>query len=447
MNFPLSRLAKFAGPRQDSLLPAVTRLLQDLLTVISDNREYSDEEYLECARKSPIVRPGLQALSLLVVNEFGDYTHPDEEIQDFIRKQFEQMRGSLALSIEELTSFYALGRAVSQWGIENREGQWSLIDIQILDPENYEFMGRVGAIEKLRVYVGGVTGFVEVPFAGDDGRFLHLINGRNLAFRDPDGIPALDSVMAAWQAWKILLSEMVVAGQRQATPLLVGYAPTAVRVPTGEVDGSGNDVTVSAVEALLGQLELTDNRSVLSTDIENRIEAISSQAGAEFFVAALGYLQQIQLLGLCMPESILTATGVGDSNLNAGQRDTLAQLVASLANQIKEVLLEQVVRKLITWNYGDQDSYGEFPSPEVDSTDRIALLNALVNAVTQGVFSAADLDVINHARELAGLPDVDQVELDQQPTDGEDTMPPDQPTPQPPNPLQMSARYWHDTAD
>jgi hypothetical protein len=294
----------------------------------------------------------------------------------------------------------------------------------------------VGAIEKLRVYVGGVTGFVEVPFAGDDGRFLHLINGRNLAFRDPDGVPALDSVMAAWQAWKILLSEMVVAGQRQATPLLVGYAPTAVRVATGEVDGSGNDITVSAVEALLGQLELTDNRSVLSTDIENRIEAISSQAGAEFFVAALGYLQQIQLLGLCMPESILTATGVGDSNLNAGQRDTLAQLVASLANQIKEVLLEQVVRKLITWNFGDQDSYGEFPSPEVDSTDRIALLNALVNAVTQGVFSAADLDVINHARELAGLPDVDQVELDQQ------QQPPDQP-----NPLQMSARYWHDTAD
>lgn len=409
-----------AKPRTDQLMPAITRLLVDLTQILGDKREYSDEEYLEVARKSPIIRPALQALSLLVIAEFDAYTHEDEKIQDFIRKQFEQMRGSLALSIEELTSFYAFGRAVSQWGIEDRGGEWSLIDIQILDPVNYEFMGRLGAVEKLRVYVGGSESFKEVPYGGDDGRLIHLINGRSLCFRDPDGVPALDAVMASWQAWKIIMGEMVVAGQRQATPLLVGYSDSNSRVPlvdstgTPLVDGDGNTLMVSAPNAMLDQLAALDNRSVLSTDINNRIEALSATAGSEFFVNALKYLQQMQLLGLMMPESILTATGVGDSNLNAGQRDTLGQLVASLASQIKEALLEQVVRKLIVWNFGDQDSYGEFPSPETDDTNKVEVFNALVQAVSQGFFSPADLDVINKGRELVGLPEMAQEELDAQ---------------------------------
>ena len=362
------------------------------------------------ATTSPVIGSALQVIALMAVEGLGDYTHPDENIQAFIRTNFEQMAGSLALSIEELMSAYPLGYAVSQWGIEQRDGQWMLQDIQILHPADYHFEGKRGKIESIKWRGSGDE--VAIPYGGEDGRVIHCVNARHLSFRSPTGIATLKRINAAWKAWKIVVGEMLVAAQRQATPILAGYSDSAVSVPLYGPDGrtplvdeaTGEPVVVPAPVALLEQLSNLDNRSVISTDLQNKIEAIASQVGGDFFFKALTYLQQLQLMGLIFPETILTSTGVGDSNLNKGQRTTLGQVIESLLSQIKESLIENCIRWLIYWNFGEQESYGSFVVPEDDDTNRIELFAALNNAVSSGWFSAADLEVLNKGRELVGLP-------------------------------------------
>jgi hypothetical protein len=170
------------------------------------------------------------------------------------------------------------------------------------------------------------------------------------------------------------------------------------------MDVQGNPVTIQAPVALLNQLESLNNRSVLSTDLRNRVESLNQTTSGTFFFDALRLLQQLQLMGLLFPETILTATGVGDSNLNTGQRSTLGLVVRSLVGQIKEVILNSPVRWLLTWNYGQVEDFGAFSEPETQEIDPIALFNALNGAVQSGYFSAADLSVINRGRELVGLP-------------------------------------------
>lgn len=393
----------------DKLLPAIKQLIGEMLIEVGGDDPTPTSTYLDMAETSPLIGSALQVITLLAVARLGTYSHPDPDPEAFIRKNFEQMNGSLALSFEELMSCFALGSAVAQWGVEPRDGATMLIDIQILHPALYTFEGRYGKIENI-VFRSGDGADVKIPYDGEDGRIVHVVNGRHLAFRKPRGIPALKRCLAAWKAWKIVIGEMLVAAQRQATPIVVGYSDSGATIPmldaTGQplLDADGNQVLIPVPTALLNQLESLDNRSVISTDMKNKIETLEQQTSGTFFFEALRLLGQLQLIGLIFPETILTATGTGDSNLNTGQRTTLGLVVESLVDQIKEVILNGPVRWLLFWNYGAVDNFGSFPSPEADNTDAIALLNALGNGVDRGLFSAADLAVINRGRELAGLP-------------------------------------------
>jgi hypothetical protein len=394
----------------DNLLPAIKSLIADLLAEVASDDTNTIADYLDLAKTSPIVGSALQVITQLAVLQLGEYTHPDEEIQQFMRMNFERMRGSLALSLEELMSVFPFGYAASQWGVDQAGGEYRLIDIQILNPADYSFEGKLGAIEN--VVVRGGTKDERIPYSGEDGRIIHVTNQRHLTFRDPFGVAALRRVMAAWKAWKIVIGEILVAAQRQATPILVGYSDSQITVPLLDaagapvLDAENNPVVIQAPTAMLAQLQSLDNRSVISTDITNRIEALQQQTNGTFLIELCRLLQQLQLMGLLFPESILTATGVGDSNLNTGHRSTLGLIINSLVGQIKEVILENPVRRLITWNKGDSvTDFGSFPEPESEETleQRSALLAALTNAVQQGFMSAADQRLVDRGYELLGM--------------------------------------------
>jgi hypothetical protein len=396
---------------QDQLLPAIRSLVADLLQEVPGSDRANLNDYLSMAETSPIIGSALQYIGLAGSIGLGEFRHSDPEIQAGTRAQFEGMRGSLALSAEELVgASYGLGNGVASWGVEEFEGSLRLIDIAIVNPRDYSFKGRVGSVESVRY--SGSTPAVDVPYGGAEGRIIHVINNRAMAFREPKGIPALKRCLAPWRAWKIVIGEMLVAAQRQATPIIVGYSDSGITVPLLNSAGQpllntdGSAQLIQAPAALLEQLKALDNRSVISTDIGNKIESLSQQSNGMFFFEALRYLQQLQLMGLLFPETILTATGVGDSNLNTGHRATLDIVVGALIAQLREAILEGPVRFLITANYGDQDSYGSFelPDPVATAQEKSALLDAIGRAVSTGLLPASDPSVQGRGYELAGLP-------------------------------------------
>jgi len=392
----------------DLLLPAIKALISEMVTELAaTDQEVPVETYLEMGKNSPVVGPALQVIALLTCLNFGSYTHPDQDAQELVQRNFENMRGSLTLSVEEQSSAFALGNAVSQWGVEMRDGERALIDIQILEPTMIKFEGKRGAISSV-VFDDGVAK-TRIPYSGEEGRIIHTFNGRHLAFRDPRGVAALRRAKAPWEAWKILMGETLIAGQRQATPIVVGYSDSAALVPMLDATGAplrdaNNDpVMVPAPKAMLDELTGLSNRSVLSTDLKNRIEALKQETNGAFLLEGIRLCQQLQMMSLIFPETLLLNSGAGDSNLAGNQRLTISLLIEALANTIKEGLLENPVRWLLTWNRGPQESFGSFPPPPQQDEDRVALLGALASAANNGLFSAADIDVINRARELAGL--------------------------------------------
>lgn len=401
-------------PIAGKLAAAINELVDDLVRDIERDDRNSIDDYLDMVTTSPIIGPAIEVFTLLLAEYWGDYTNTEETHQAFIRQNFEQMRGSLLLSVSELVSVKPFGYATSERSVWDKPDGWMLDDIQILHPSHYVFEGTRSE---------GVTGVKYRSASGSDipiprDRLVHVVNQRHLAFRRPTGVADCKRAIAAWKAWKIVVNEMLVAGQRQAVPIIVGYTQPG-EVPLYSADGrtplrdaDNNPVTIPATKAMLDQLENIDNRAIVSTDIGNRIEALAQQTDGRFFFEALKILQQMQLLGLLIPGSILTVTGVGDSELNKGQQKTLNSTLRSTKNQIVEEILERVVRPLLLWNYGVQATkdLGNFAEPKIESEDQVALLNAITNAVenpTGGGFLPADLDTINRGRELAGIPSIE----------------------------------------
>ena len=149
------------------------------------------------------------------------------------------------------------------------------------------------------------------------------------------------------------------------------------------------------------------------------VEQLAVESGIGDMIEALRYLHKLMFLSYLMPETAIevVGTGTGDSNLAKSQLGLLGQSVQSMVDQINEQIIEKVIRPLIFWNHGEQDEYGEFPNPQTEEVDKLAWFQAILSGFTQGFFGFDDLEATNFARELAGLPPLEEGE---QPAQGED---------------------------
>lgn len=401
-------------PKAGLLSPHVAQIVADILAEVSREDTIPVAEYIEMLQTSPVIGAAVELKVLISLQKMGAYTNTDDKYKDFIVKNFEVMRGSLQLSIMELYSVGPIGFACAEWAPIQRDGSWMLDRIQILDPRKYTFYGKGGEVE--HILYAGEDGDIIVPY----DRVIHLTNQAHIAFGSVYGVAECKRAYAAYKAWKIVVAAALIAARRRGEPIMIGFADPSEQVSIGQND-DGSIAYVNGTQALADSLQDLENNSVMATSVANRVEMIAAAEG-DLILSVLKVLEQYQLLAFLVPESILTASGIGDSNLNTGHRSTLDATITATVNQIKERLIEDVVRPLLVWEFGEKvESFGEFAVGDAQPEDgAIDILKVLIDAVYNNVFSAQDLDVINRMRTLAGLPSVTEIAqgLDAPPDDG-----------------------------
>ncbi len=393
------------------IAPAVEVFISNFLLEVGPT-DLKIDECLACLTCPPI-KAALETIVLMGVSFFGEYTHENEKIQDFVRSNFERMDGSFNVAIAQTFISAWLGYSCHEISHRSEGKDWMLQSLLFLNPQKWNFRGTIEKIQDLHFY-GGI-GDIYIPYE----KVLHIINGAQFTLDNtPYGFSELKSAIPAYRAWKILVAQLMVAAGRQANGLVVGYvdpdgATQELIDEKGQVVlGEDNQpVMVDPAEDMGKELAGIDGRSYLITSSKNRIENLKIEPNIDFYLGCLKYLHKLMYLSLLFPETMLELVGggSGDSNLHAGQAALLSQWVEQLANQIKEQILERVVRQLIVWKFGEQDDWGAFPVPEQAEEQRIELFNALLSAFTQQVFSADDLDALNKMRSLAGLPELDKI--------------------------------------
>jgi hypothetical protein len=414
------RQSQLLKPRLGTLSKEVERLTSSIINELSNLDNVGIDDYLLMASTDPIVGAGIEVPMLMGSQKLGYFHHPDPDIQSWMLGNFTSMQGSLQLSFAEMWGICKItGNSFSEISSEFKNGEWRLESLLAVDPRYFRYAGSIGKITTVR-YRTSPEGLINIPYE----KGIHIVNGRHLNIgRDPYGFSECKKAYPYWKAKKLVLAAMLIATQRQATPLLVGR--TDLESSFELVDSYGNillgddglPIRGRAGDRMKSALEQIENQSVMVIDRNmDEIIAIAQQTDGAFFLNVLRFLNSQILMAFLMPETVVTTGSQGasgDSNLNEGHGAILGLVVSSFTQQIKERLIEDICRFYIFNKFGEQETYGEFKEPEQDKTDSVALLGAIANAATSGVLGGTDIEVINRSRDLARIPPIDQILIQQ----------------------------------
>ena len=229
---------------QGKLAPLVDSLIHQFTTEVGPEDKYTPAQYIEALRSCPAIKAAHATRVLMGLQCLGDYIHPDEKIQEFVRENLTQMQGSYKLSVAQLFSAWPIGYAASERAVQKVGNEWRLESLAVLRPDRWNFEGSRGQIED--VLYRSTIGDIRIPY----GNIVHVINHQDFTFNEPYGVSDLRSAMAPFEAWKLIVSALVVAAKRKATGLLKGeYEPMSGVVPvfnkdnTPKLDSQGNQIT------------------------------------------------------------------------------------------------------------------------------------------------------------------------------------------------------------
>ena len=399
-------------PKQGQLTGTVTtvstNLIEELVGQAGDNFPTFDEQ-INMLRFNPILGSCAEITTLIGVLRLGKYVHPNDTIQAWVNENFHKMEGNFSRAIGELFGAKFFSYSASEWSVTNKKvpGEWRLNRISIRDPRQYNFRVKDRELYDIQDESGEET--IDIPISN----ILLITNGDYLSFGDPtQGTGDCIKSWAVNRAYRIVLSETLIAAQRQAVPITVGQSDPEEVVFLTNADGSPlrdpetNEIqTIPAPLHLHEQLLNLDNRSVISTTLNSKIQTLNHQTDGQFLLALTKHLEKLSLIGFHFPETILFTGdgGLGNSGLNEGHMKILLMAIDGILEKIRSELLEKCIFNLVFWNFGEQETYGHFETPKDKEEHSLELLKILIDGVQKGAFSIEDEAYMNRVKNLAGV--------------------------------------------
>ena len=380
--------------------------------------KFTIPEYKEMLESEPLSRACCELKALRAVASFGEYSHSDKETQEWMRANFETMKGSLSTTVKDLSSSLPYGFACAELVFTSKmaghKGQWRLERINPLDPERVSFYGKVGDITHV-IYKEKSGERRYIPYR----KVLHVVNGA--CFGSPFGSPEAERAMPFCRAKNLLFSEMMVAGKNNASGIWLGKADSNETVILTNPDGSpqratdGSPKTVSAVEALNQQLQNLESSGVITTDLKNQLQPMLIPSDANFWNNGIMLLKKEILLSYLTPSMIWdegSFSHLGNTGLSGNHKAILDANIAAIVKQIQEEILEKLVRWLLIYNRPKsiwKKDFGSFQAQaHNDPNFLISQAGNLLQAINSQVLPSSDLDVMNTLREALGIPPIDE---------------------------------------
>lgn len=409
------------GLSNGAIASQITRLTQETIVEITRIADkYTINDFHKMLEVDPTSKACIEMKALRATISLGNYTNKNKEAQEWIKENFDEMSGALSTAIGQLCSSMALGFAVAEINFTNKSagrwGEWRLESINILDPTKITFRGCKGKITEVVYNEGGKKKFI--PYR----KVLHVINGFANTFNEPYGSAECRRAYPYYKCKQLFLAELTVAAKNQATGLLTGFADSNDTVRLLDSDGKtkknpdGSDKIVSAVESLFYQLQNLENSNIVVTDLKNRIAPMQLPTGENFFNISLQYLdrQIMKSFGV----SALTfdegsGNALGNSGLSQNHRSVLDSQIEAIVGQLRDKLIENVVRPLLVSNFGIKYSrnLGSFSmQPYSDPMLIMQKGQFLMQAMGAGLIPASDISAVNALREFAGIAPIDENE-------------------------------------
>jgi hypothetical protein len=449
------RLMELDGLQKEAKQVGTTApaLFSSLNAFVANPSTVSVETYKRMIDTDETIGSGIDFLNLALLARFGEYKHPDPNIQHFVRKALTEMDGSWHENLDEMFSAEWAGFSCTEviWQFNqdfDGAAAWvprKLVTYQpltivfavdkagvVLPNGIFQYQRYYGQGNQYTAIVADQDGFRPDFFASrgdfphpirvgtdltynviqiDRDKCIHLKSSSTGKFGNPYGRSILRRCYKAWVAKDTALKLWVIAMDRKASPLMVGYAPPNDTV-VGQ-DDYGNPIRgMRADVAMQNVLRNVHNESALvfpgQKGEQYDIEAIQVQADMSVFKDHIEYDNKAIMRGLLIPPLILGGDGGGSYALGDAHRQIFQQVVDGKLKVYKQGILEQFVRKIITYNFPESQwrkhGLGDFVVEEYDydAMDKLAqIYSSLTTAGYMSPSEQSDMDTVAQKFNLA----------------------------------------------
>lgn len=235
-------------------------------------------------------------------------------------------------------------------------------------------------------------------------------------FGNPYGRSLLRRAYKHWVLKDAVLQMLAVALDRKGTPLQVWYVdPNATFIDTDQYNGqplTGVNIGIRAQTAVKQALSKVHNDSVVIMPgkkgqfVEH--DFINQSSNAADFISTLNYLDTRIMRALLLPALVMSGgDGSGSYALGQEHAKTFDKILDGINNGFVQVLLRQLIREMIAYNFPksawEKDGIGEFAQRELSIEEREKEMQCIEMAINNGAIDMNDLDDLNKVREIAGF--------------------------------------------
>lgn len=373
-----------------ALSTAIIKKIDDFINTPDAGESVSIDELKKIPEGDSLVAFALEVQRNFVVGAMGEYFHPDEEIQNFVRNNLAELKWRSLL--ERLLQYVPYG-FVCGVKVFTAESPVKVESIALLPQNAVEFKSD----NKGKYIEVSVKGGEKIRI--DRADYFHLANQEFLVpgAIAPRGIASLSRITKIMKLHAIVMDCMAVASQRQATPFLVGKTTDD---PVLQFDSQGvavlnpdgSQATLGKGEIMREEMLKIENSSVMVIGLEDSIEAIAQSGDINFFRSVLFYLDTQKFWACQMTPVImgLNESGVGDSSLVGRQMEMIRESAISRLRTVCEKFIEEVLKPLIIFNWGEQEEgYGGFQILEQSEESYNNWVSLLIEALKLGESESA----------------------------------------------------------
>ena len=408
------------APKAGQITSTLNRVTQSFLQEIG-NTDKKIADYIDMARKDPLVRACIELKCLRAAIMLGKYSHHDSRVEKWVQHNLDSMHGSLTHKVGRLASAMAMGFSAAEIVFTDEiRGQWRLKTINILDQTKISYEGKNG--EALFLRYREPTGLDKrIPYA----KTLHIVNGFSANIGEYDMVYGDAESCTAYQYFKAkqaILTEMMISAKNSASGMWLGQADSNETVQIVDVNGNprfnsdGSPLTQSAVHALQQQLLNVENNSVIVTDLKNRVQPLIPDGKEATWDNYIRILDNGIMRAYGVPEGIFKeGTGsVTQNSLGRTHKTILDSQIESIVSQIRDQLIERIVKPLLVWNFGITEDFGSFKLDEVQDQESVSLrVQNIISAVSAQIIPAQNIHVQNALYDSLGLPTINPTEMAQ----------------------------------
>jgi hypothetical protein len=373
-------------------------------------KKYTLEDYAEVLLLDEVIGFCFQLIKLRATEAFGKYSHNDDTVTEFVKTNFTDMDGTLeefvgiAVAIAYFFGFFT-GEIGWKYNTPGFYRQQRLKCLQPHNPLTTRFKGNKHGLFWVVDRSGDKP--IDIPYE----KCLHVSN--RMYENDPYGYGSGARTIGLFKAKRTILSASAVAANNQAQGLWIVRADTADTVVLTDKNGKalqqdGRDMTASAVENAFNQLRDFDKNNFVILDKKYELNWQPMPVDSGFMQQSLEGIDRRLFMSQNVPYLIANegSGGFGFTGVAAQQAITLDSQISALVKQVRDQILEKIVKPMLIRNFAlkPKQGWGKFDvDKSSDPNQSMAQVNTINGSVAAGTLTL-DTTVKNKVRELLGLP-------------------------------------------